>query len=212
MTLAASFSLEEASEHLRAADPIMARLIDHFGPCTMRPVGDPFAALIRSIMYQQLAGPAAAAIQRRLFALYGSDDAPPSPEELLGTTDEQFRSAGVSRQKSSYLHDLALQTVEGRLDFAALPDLSDEEVATRLIAVKGVGEWTAHMFLMFQLRRPDILPIGDLGVLRGMRLAYGLESTPTAAEARNIGAPWVPYRSVGSWYMWRVAEGVNAAW
>jgi len=211
-TIPNSYSVEEASTHLKQADPIMARLIAHFGPCAMRPIGEPFPALIRSIMYQQLAGAAAATIQRRFFALYSEDDRPPTPAELLATSVEQFRSAGVSRQKAGYLRDLALHVAEGKLDFTNFDALSDDEVAAQLIAVKGIGEWTAHMFLMFQLRRPDVLPVGDLGVLRGMRLAYGLEGTPTRAEAVKVGAPWAPYRSVGSWYMWRVAEGVNAAW
>jgi DNA-3-methyladenine glycosylase II len=129
--------------------------------------------------------------------------------ELLATTDEAFRGAGVSRQKAGYLRDLAQHVVDGSLDFEGIGDAADEEVAERLTAVKGIGEWSAHMFLMFQLGRPDVLPVGDLGVRTGMRIAYGLEETPGPKEALTIGEPWAPYRSVASWYMWRAAETVT---
>ncbi len=117
-----------------------------------------------------------------------------------------MRSAGVSRQKAGYLRDLALQVSDGRLDFDSFEALPDPAVAEHLTAVKGIGEWSAHMFLMFHLGRADVLPVGDLGVRNGMRLTYGLAATPTPAEATTIGAPWAPYRSVGSWYMWRASE------
>jgi len=161
---------------------------------------------MRAILFQQLAGAAANAIQKRFYGLYSGDGRPPTPREVLETTDDQFRSAGVSRQKAAYLRDLAAHVVDGRLDLAALPAMSDEEVIRRVTAVKGLGEWSAHMFLMFHLGRPDVLPVGDLGVRNGMRLTYKLPELPTPAQAREIGAPWAPYRSVGSWYMWRAAE------
>ena len=168
---------------------------------------DPYASLLRTILFQQLAGAAAMAIQRRLYALFSDEEGRiPTPEELLGATDEVFRSAGVSRQKAGYMRDLALHVVDGSLDFDALESLPDDEVIKRIIAVKGLGEWSAHMFLMFHLGRPDVLPVGDLGVRNGMRVTYGLEVSPTPKEALVIGAPWAPYRSVGSWYMWRAAE------
>jgi DNA-3-methyladenine glycosylase II len=132
----------------------------------------------------------------------------PSPDEILETTEEQFRAAGVSKQKASYFRDLALHISEGRLDFERIEEQSDDEVIAKLTAVKGIGVWTAHMFLMFHLARPDVLPIGDLGVRNGMRAAYGLEATPTPKQAAEIGERWRPYRSVGSWYMWRAAETV----
>jgi DNA-3-methyladenine glycosylase II len=212
MTLMSSYSLEEATAHLHRADQTMGRLIDHFGPPVMRPSGEPMATLIRSIMYQQVTGKAAASMQRKMLALYSDDGRMPTPAELMATSDEEFRSAGVSRQKAGYLRDLALHIAEGRLNFDDFDELDDEEVASRLIAVKGIGEWSAHMFLMFQLRRPDILPVGDLGVRNGMKLAYRLESAPSRAEAAKIGAPWAPFRSVGSWYMWRVVEGPSEGW
>ena len=161
---------------------------------------------MQTILFQQLAGPAAIAIRRRFFALFSDEDRPPTPSELLASTDEALRAAGVSRQKAGYLRDLALHVADGRLDLGSLPALPDDEVIQRVTAIKGLGEWSAHMFLMFHLGRPDVLPIGDLGVRNGMRLTYGLDAMPTPKEALAIGEPWAPYRSVGSWYMWRAAE------
>jgi DNA-3-methyladenine glycosylase II len=202
------FSAAAAYRHLRAADPVLGELIDRHGPFRPRPSGQPYASLVRAILYQQLAGAAAATIERRFYALYSDDHRAPTPSELLATTDDAFRGAGVSRQKTGYLRDLAEHVVTGALDFSGLDAASDEDVIEHLTAVKGVGVWTAHMFLMFQLGRPDVLPVGDLGVRNGMRVAYGLEETPTPARATEIGAPWAPYRSVGAWYMWRAAETV----
>ncbi len=206
-----AFSVRRAYAHLRAADPVVGRLIEHHGPFRLRPSADPYAALVRMILHQQLAGAAAAAIEGRFRALYGDPDGTPSPGELLATRDDDFRGAGVSRQKASYLRDLAARVQEGRLDWGRLDGLADEEVVADLTAVRGIGEWTAHMFLMFHLGRPDVLPVGDLGVRAGMRIAYGLDAAPTPARAREIGSPWAPYRSVGSWYMWRAVEGAAPA-
>jgi len=203
------FSPAHAYRRLREADPVVGRLIEQHGPYLPRPRGDPWGSLVRSILFQQLAGTAAMAIQRRLYALHGGAERVPTPEQLLSTTDEQFRAAGVSRQKAAYLRDLAAHASDGRLDLASLDSLTDESVIEALTAVHGVGEWTAHMFLMFELGRPDVLPTGDLGVRIGMRKAYGLPEVPTPKQAREIGEPWAPYRSVGSWYMWRAAETVT---
>ena len=200
------FSVEEASAHLRSADPVVGALIDRFGPYEPRWHTDAYSRLLTSILFQQLAGNAARAIQRRWLALYGDDGRFPTPEEILATSEDQFRTAGVSRQKAGYFRDLALHVVEGKLDFDRIHELSDEAVIEHLTAVKGIGEWTAHMFLMFHLGRPDVLPVGDLGVRNGMRVAYGLESAPTPGQAAEIGDRWRPYRSVGSWYMWRAVE------
>jgi DNA-3-methyladenine glycosylase II len=205
------FSVKRAEEHLRAADPTLARLIDANGPYAPRPGNDPYGWLVRTILFQQLAGSAARAIARKWFALYGDDAHVPTPKEIIGTTDEQFRAAGVSRQKASYFRDLAERMVDGRLSLDGLDKLPDEEVASRLTAVRGVGEWSAHMFLMFELGRPDVLPTGDFGVRHGMQVAYGLDAVPTPARARELGAPWAPYRSVGAWYMWRAVETVTPA-
>ncbi|MFN8638732.1 MAG: DNA-3-methyladenine glycosylase 2 family protein [Dehalococcoidia bacterium] len=163
---------------------------------------------MRTILFQQLAGSAARAIQRRFYAIHGAEDRVPTPAEVLATSDEAFRTAGVSRQKAAYLRDLATHVLDDRLDFDALRRAPDAEVQAAITAVHGLGEWSAHMFLMFELGRPDVLPTGDLGVRAGMRIAYGLEAVPTAKEARVIGEPWAPYRSVGAWYMWRAVEGL----
>lgn len=208
MTARLRFSAAAAYRHLHQADPVLGALIERHGPYRPRPGGDPYAALVREILFQQLAGAAAATIERRFYALYSDDHRPPTPSELLATTDDALRGAGVSRQKAGYLRDLAQHIVAGSLDFAGIVTASDADVIAHLTAVKGVGEWTAHMFLMFPLGRPNVLPVGDLGVRNGMRIAYGLDETPTPARATEIGAPWAPYRSVGSWYMWRAAETV----
>jgi DNA-3-methyladenine glycosylase II len=208
MTGNSPFSVEEALAHLRGVDSKLAAVIGRVGAYDAPRRSDPYAALVRAILFQQLAGAAANAIQKRFFALYGPDDQTPSPPQLLETTDEQFRGAGVSRQKTGYLRDLAAHVADGRLNLTELPSLSDEEVIERVTAVKGLGEWSAHMFLMFHLGRPDVLPIGDLGVRHGMRITYGLPELPTPKEALAIGAPWAPFRSVGSWYMWRAGEPV----
>ncbi|MSQ35836.1 MAG: DNA-3-methyladenine glycosylase 2 family protein [Dehalococcoidia bacterium] len=201
------FSLARAEAHLRAADRVLARLIDAHGRFTPRPGDDPYNSLVRTILHQQLAGPAARTIERRWRALYGGEQAVPAPAAVLATSDEAFRSAGVSRQKAAYLRDLAAHVADGRLDFAAFARSSDDEVLRALTAVHGLGTWSAQMFLMFELGRPDVLPVGDLGVRRGMELAYGLAEEPSLDRMREIGAAWAPYRSVGSWYMWRAVEG-----
>jgi DNA-3-methyladenine glycosylase II len=201
-----AFSVEEALAHLRGVDEALAGLIERVGAYDAPRRSDPYAALVRAILFQQLAGAAASAIQRRFFAMYSDEDKPPSPPQMLETTDEQFRSAGVSRQKAGYLRDLAAHVTDRRLDLQGLPALSDAEVIQQVTAVKGLGEWSAHMFLMFHLGRPDVLPVGDLGVRHGMRITYGLPGLPTPKEALGIGAPWAPFRSVGSWYMWRAVE------
>jgi len=200
------FSATAAYKHLRTVDPIVATLIQQHGPYRPRPAMDHYESLLRTILFQQLNGKAASSIQARWMALYG--DRYPTPTELLATTDEAFRTAGISRQKTGYLRDVAERTLAGSLDLRNVEALPDEEIITQITAVKGLGEWSAHMFLMFQLGRPDILPIGDFGVRNGMKIAYALPEMPTPAQAREIGEPWAPYRSVASWYMWRATEGI----
>jgi DNA-3-methyladenine glycosylase II len=198
------FSAAAAYRHLREADPVVGALIEGHGPYRPRPAMDHYESLLRTILFQQLNGVAAATIRDRWLGLY--DGAYPTPTELLATTDEAFRVSGVSRQKAGYMRDVAQHVLAGSLDLAALDALPDDEVVTQITAVKGLGEWSAHMFLMFQLGRPDVLPIGDFGVRNGMRVAYGLTAMPSPAEAREIGARWAPYRSVASWYMWRAVD------
>ena len=188
---------------------MIGRLIDEVGPYTPRPGDDPYAQLVRTLLFQQLAGPAASAIMRRWYGFYGDEAQTPTPEQILTTSDEDFRSCGISRQKISYLRDLAAHVADGSLPFDRLQEMDDAEVQAALTAVKGVGEWTAHMMLMFHLGRPDVLPVGDLGVRKGMQVAYGLDTTPTPKQAREIGAKWSPYASVASWYMWKILNIVT---
>ena len=198
------FSAAAAYRHLREADPVVGGLIEAHGPYRPRPAMDHYESLLRTILFQQLNGVAAAAIRDRWLALY--EGSYPTPTQLLATTDEAFRASGVSRQKAGYMRDVAEHVLAGTLDLDALDSLPDEEIVPRITAVKGLGEWSAHMFLMFQLGRPDVLPVGDFGVRNGMRVAYALPAMPSPADAREIGARWAPYRSVASWYMWRAVE------
>ena len=201
------FSLAHAYRHLRKVDPVVGRLINEIGPFTPRPNnGDPYERMVRSILYQQLAGVAASAIQRTWFALYGDQTKTPTPKQILATTDQEFRSCGISRQKISYLRDLAIHISENRLPLDKLNQMTDQEIIEALTQVKGFGEWSAHMLLMFHLCRPNVLPVGDLGVRNGMKLAYGLNQTPTPKQAKEIGAKWSPYATVASWYMWQILD------
>lgn len=204
------FSVKKAEAHLASVDPVLAELIEATGPYTPRPGEDAgYQWMVRTILFQQLAGSAARAIQKKWYGLYTEDASrAPTPEEVLETSDEEFRESGISRQKMSYFRDLAAHVMDDRLDFEALHKASDDEVIKALTAVKGVGEWSAHMYMLFYLGRPDVLPTGDFGVRHGVQIAYGLEEMPTPARVREIAAPWAPYRSVASWYMWRATERV----
>jgi DNA-3-methyladenine glycosylase II len=195
----------KAVAHLRKADPILRSVIERVGPCRLRPLaeGSHFEFIARSIIYQQLSTKAAATIHGRVEALCGGAIA---AGRLASITDEALRGAGLSRQKLGYLRDLAARASGGSLDTTYLADLPDEEVTRQLIQVKGVGVWTAQMFLMFRLGRPDVLPVLDLGVRKGVQKAYRLRKLPDAKRVEKIAAPWAPYRTVGSWYMWRVLE------
>jgi len=170
------------------------------GPCRME-FGEPeFASVAESIVYQQLNGKAAATIFERFAALAGD---PLMPEGILKLSDEQLRGVGLSKQKSAYLKDLAAKTAAGLLDFARLPELSDDEVIEHLTQVKGIGVWTAHMFLMFSLRRPNVLPTGDYGVQVAIKKHYRKRKLPKPKDMEKIARAWEPYRSVACWYMWR---------
>jgi len=197
-----TYSPAHAARHLRAADPVIGALLDRYGPLPPRADSDAYAELLRAVLYQQLAGAAARTIERRWRALYGAEDAVPTPEQILDTPDEAFRGAGVSRQKAGYLRDIAAAALDGRVDFPALESLPDDEVVERLTAIRGVGTWTAQMLLLFHLDRRDVLPTGDYGLRRGMQLAYGLPEPPQPAEMQQIAAPWSPYRSIASRYLW----------
>jgi DNA-3-methyladenine glycosylase II len=183
----------------------MRRLVAQAGPARVRPPAEThFAALVRSVLYQQLAGAAAAAIHGRLIAALGGEV---TPERLLALPEGTLRSVGLSANKAASLQDLATKVLDGTvvLDPPKLRAESDAEVVARLSAVRGIGKWTAEMFLMFQLRRLDVWPTGDLGVRKGFGLAWGIP-TPTAKELEPLGDPYRPYRSVVAWYCWRAAE------
>jgi DNA-3-methyladenine glycosylase II len=195
----------KALAHLRKADPVLARVIEQVGPCRLKPMteGSHFEFIARSIIYQQLSGKAAATIHGRVQALCGGAL---SVDPLTTLSDEALRGAGLSRQKLGYLRDLAARAAAGSLDTRHFPDLPDEEITRQMVAVKGIGVWTAQMFLIFRLGRPDVLPVLDLGVRKGVQRAYRLRKLPDAKRIEKIAAPWAPYRSIGSWYMWRVLE------
>jgi DNA-3-methyladenine glycosylase II len=192
--------MRKAVNHLKKSDPILRAIIERVGVCRME-FGEPeFCSLAESIVYQQLNGTAAATIFGRFAALAGE---PLTPEGILKLSDEQLRSVGLSKQKSAYLKDLSAKTASGLLDFARLPELSDDEVIQHLTQVKGIGEWTAHMFLMFSLRRPNVLPTGDYGVQVAMKKHYKKRKLPKPKDMQKIARAWEPYRSVACWYMWR---------
>src|SRR5579863_5170199 len=174
--------------------------MERVGPCRMQFGPPEFGSLAESIVYQQLNGKAAATIFERFAALAGD---PLTPEGILKLSDEQLRSVGLSKQKSAYLKDLSAKTAAGLLDFARLPELSDEEVIQHLTQVKGVGVWTAQMFLMFSLRRPNVLPTGDYGVQVAIRKHYKKRKLPKPKDMEKIARSWEPYRSVACWYLWR---------
>jgi DNA-3-methyladenine glycosylase II len=198
-------SYPAAAAILAERDPVMRRLVAEAGPARVRPPAEThFEALVRAIVYQQLAGRAAAAIHGRLIDALGGQVA---PERLMALPDEALRAAGLSGSKTASLRDLAAKVLDGTvvLDPAGLRAESDAEVVARLSTVRGIGKWTAEMFLMFQLRRLDVWPTGDLGVRKGFGLAWGIP-TPTAKELEPLGDPYRPYRSVVAWYCWRAAE------
>lgn len=214
------YSTESAVAHLRAVDPRISDLIDTVGPCTISP--DPlqnvFTALARSIVFQQLSGAAATTIFGRLLALVGDTrdrdaiqltEAFPNltPDSLHQLSDEQIRTCGISRAKLAALRDLSDRDSAGLIPSAAdLRIMDDVEIVKTLTAVRGIGPWTVDMLLIFRLGRPDILPVLDLGVKKGVARTFGLNGLPTPAALTVLAEPWRPFRSVGSWYMWRATE------
>jgi DNA-3-methyladenine glycosylase II len=183
-------------------DPVLAALIRKHGPCGLAAAqrADHFSALVRAITGQQLSTKAAATIYSRLAALMPDGV---SPAALASLTDEQMRAVGMSRQKIAYFRDLAEKALSGALPLDALDEMGDDEVIAALTQVKGIGRWSAEMFLMFRLHRPDVLPVDDLGIVNAVKAVYRLRKRPTADRIRRIGEAWRPYRSVASWYLWR---------
>jgi len=198
-------SHRRAITHLRRADPRLAAVIDRVGRCTFAPraEGSHFEAIARAIVYQQLSGKAAATIHGRVVALAGGAV---TPSAILELPDEALRGAGLSRQKMRYLRDLASRAHSGELQVDTLHALSDSEIIAILTAVSGVGRWTAQMFLMFRLGRPDVLPELDLGIRKGMQQAYRMRTLPAPSRVQQVAAPWAPYRTIASWYLWRLLD------
>jgi len=192
--------MRKAILHLKKSDPVLAAIIERVGPYRVE-YGDPtFHSLAEAIVYQQLNGKAAVTIFKRFSDLAGT---PLTPAGILKLTDAQMRSVGLSKQKSSYLKDMAQRAAQGELDFSRLGEMTDDEVIEHLTQVKGVGVWTAHMFLMFTLRRPNVLPTGDYGVQNAIRKHYRKRKLPKPAQMEKIAKCWEPYRSVACWYLWK---------
>jgi DNA-3-methyladenine glycosylase II len=191
-----------ARRHLARRDPILRDLMRVHGKCGLADAqnADPFGALMKAIVSQQLSTKAAHTIYGRLIALF---DGPPTPRALAALTDAQLRGVGLSGQKLRYMRDLAAKVHDGSLPLHALDAMTDADVIAALTQVKGIGRWTAEMFLMFRLHRPDVLPVDDLGIVKAVQKAYGLRKTPSPDRLNRIGEAWRPYRSVACWYLWR---------
>jgi DNA-3-methyladenine glycosylase II len=196
--------LERARRALRRRDPVLGGVIRRVGACELRRRGDPYRYLVRSVLFQQITGAAGTAIEKRLHAAFGGRV--PAPSELRIAKDETLRGAGLSRQKVESVRAIATAFDERRLDGRRLARLADAAVVESVTQVRGVGEWTAHMLLMFSLGRPDVLPVGDYGVRKAARDLYGLAELPTRKELEALGEAWRPYRSVATWYLWRSTE------
>jgi DNA-3-methyladenine glycosylase II len=201
--------MKRAIQHLKTADPVMAAIIDRVGPYKIQYTEPTFHNLVRSIVYQQLNGKAASTIFGRLAA--AAKDDPLTPESILKLRPARMRTLGLSKQKLTYIRELARLTRDGEVNFELVPTLEDTHVIEHLTRVKGVGVWTAHMFLIFALRRSDVLPIGDFGVRAAMKKAYNLSEMPKPEEMERIAAAWRPYSSVAAWYLWRSLENEGRA-
>jgi DNA-3-methyladenine glycosylase II len=198
-----------ACRTLSRRDPVMKGLVRRHGPCGLARAqhDDPFRALVHAIISQQLSSKAAATIERRFDALF---DNLPTPAAVAAEPDERLRSVGLSGQKLRYIRDLCAHVDSGSLRLEALDVLPDEDVVSSLTQVKGIGRWTAEMFLIFRLQRPDVLPVGDLGIVNAVQRAYGLRKVPTPERLTRIGEPWRPYRSVACWYLWASLDNMPA--
>jgi DNA-3-methyladenine glycosylase II len=195
--------LRQAEAHLAAADPVMARIIQQVGRCGLHRSRreDPFTALVEAIVWQQLSTKAAGTIYKRLLALFPNGHHP-TPAAILACPDDSMRSAGLSRAKTIYLRDLATKVADGSVVLDLLPTLPDDEVVEVMTQVKGIGRWSAERFLMFRLLRPDVMPVGDLGIVNAIKRQYRLRKTPNSKRMLRLAAPWRPYRSVACWYLW----------
>ena len=198
-----------AAQHLSNADPIMAKLIARFGPTDLKPRRlPPFQALAKAIIYQQLSGAAAGTILKRFRGLFTGKTFP-APAQVMQLDVERLRTAGLSRPKANYIRDLAQKTIDGVVPTLRECDrLTDAELVERLTRIKGIGRWTVEMLLIFNLGRPDVLPVHDLGVRRGYQIAYRKRPDPTPEQLERYGLRWSPQRSTATWYLWRAADGL----
>jgi DNA-3-methyladenine glycosylase II len=194
--------------HLRRRDAVLKPIITRVGPCTMRPLTDLFAALVRSIVAQQISTKAARSISQKLID--GPCRGVLSAKAILSATDDELRAAGLSTAKRLSLRDLSAHVEDGRVELHRMAELSDDEVIGELVPVRGIGRWTAQMFLMFSLGRPNVLPVDDLGLKTAVKRCYGLAQLPTRAEIEDRAAPWHPFCSVATWYLWRSLDGAAA--
>jgi DNA-3-methyladenine glycosylase II len=202
--------LQLAADHLAKHDPILAPIITAVGPPTFKPHRNYYWELIDSIISQQLSVKAAATIERRFQALFDSEF--PEPEAILAKSTEELRTAGLSNAKAGYIRDLAQHISDGHLKFDHFDNLSNDEIIRELTAVKGIGEWTAHMFLMFCMGRLDVLATGDLGIRNGVQKLYGLEAVPSPAQVTEIATTnhWHPYETAACWYIWHSLDNLPA--
>lgn len=201
--------LAEATKNLRRSDPVLARIIDEVGPCRLGEAQKRwsyFQVLVEAIVYQQVSMKAGATVFRRFKRLFGKRGFP-RPDEVANVADERLRSIGLSGQKASYLKDLALKIQSGAVPMDRLRLKTDDEIVEALTQVRGIGRWTAEMFLMFRLGRLDVLPVRDLGLQKGIQKAYGFKRTPHPKTVTRLAERWRPYRSIGTWYMWRHVTG-----
>jgi len=196
-------SLLLAQKHLASSDPKIAAIIKRYGDCLITPHSDHYSELVSSIVGQQLSVKAAATIWQRVLVLSGGN--PPTPTQLIEADTEALRACGLSYAKVRYVKDLAEHILDGRLDMLHIANLPNEEVIAQLTAVKGLGEWSAHMFLIFSLGRLDVLPVGDLGIKKAAQSIYGLKGLPGPEELQKLATKhrWAPYESVASWYLWK---------
>ncbi len=199
--------MARARRVLMRRDAVLAPIIKNYGPCGIKTgrESDIFCGLVEAIVSQQLSTRAAATIYGRLRALL-PDGGPPTPEALMPLSDEALRGVGLSRQKSGYVRDLSQKVLDGSVKTDGLAAMTDEEIVAELTKIKGIGRWTVEMILIFRLARPDILPVGDLGIVKAIQRAYGLRKTPDVKRMQKIAEPWRPYRSVASWYLWASLE------
>jgi DNA-3-methyladenine glycosylase II len=196
---------ENAVDILKKRDPILAKIINDIGSCTLELESDYFQSLAEAILYQQLSLKAASSIVKRFKNIYPMRSFP-EPGDVLKTEDEKLRHAGISSQKVRYLKDLSKKFIEGIVKPSNFFDMNDDEVIEQLTKVKGIGRWTAEMFLIFSLGRPNVLPLEDLGLQKAIQKWYGFDNIPSKEEIRNIAKKWEPYCTVATWYLWKASE------